>query len=506
MLIAGAGVTAGALFGLEGVIAMGVLAPLVAALVGQRWFAVGVVAVVAALAGFVRVSLGPDITVDDVVVRSTRGEGVVASIPQIGPSGPRAVVEIDRVQLSEGDWVEGSGKVLVFFRDSEPHGVGRGDRVQLVWSVTDAADFDPGFRRFVAASDAAAGAWAFNTVVIARGSSPFNVLVDLREKVTTRITSSVEGDAGALLAGFVTGDDSGLSEPARDTFDRTNTSHITAVSGSNVAILLAMWYALVRSGRWRRSIPALLCVLTLIWLYVVLVGMGPGAVRAALFATLLFPAARFGRRADPMTALMAVSAAMLLASPGYAVNVGFWLSMAASAAMVTTLPAANQTTPWEFLGRGTVSLLAAQLATLPITFWVFGSWSPGSLVANLIVGPIVSLMFPVAFVTAAVVTVVPWVGGLIGWLPALGAVTIISAVQSLAGAFPMVRAGDLTVIGAALVAAICLAVVAVLSADVQRWLDRLAFRRSNWLPFVLPAMVGGAIGLWLVAVLVPIWV
>src|SRR5690606_4248683 len=145
MLIAGAGVTAGALFGLEGVIAMGVLAPLVAALVGQRWFAVGVVAVVAALAGFVRVSLGPDITVDDVVVRSTRGEGVVASIPQIGPSGPRAVVEIDRVQLSEGDWVEGSGKVLVFFRDSEPHGVGRGDRVQLVWSVTDAADFDPGF-------------------------------------------------------------------------------------------------------------------------------------------------------------------------------------------------------------------------------------------------------------------------------------------------------------------------------------------------------------------------
>src|SRR5690606_946781 len=195
-------------------------------------------AVVAALAGFVRVSLGPDITVDDVVVRSTRGEGVVASIPQIGPSGPRAVVEIDRVQLSEGDWVEGSGKVLVFFRDSEPHGVGRGDRVQLVWSVTDAADFDPGFRRFVAASDAAAGAWAFNTVVIARGSSPFNVLVDLREKVTTRITSSVEGDAGALLAGFVTGDDSGLSEPARDTFDRTNTSHITAVSGSNVAILL----------------------------------------------------------------------------------------------------------------------------------------------------------------------------------------------------------------------------------------------------------------------------
>ena len=358
--------------------------------------------------------------------------------------------------------------------------------------------FDPDFRRFILSENAGGLAHSFDTTILSRGQTSTNALVRLRKLVTDRIEGAIDGDGGALLAGFVTGDDSGLSDEARNAFELTNTSHITAVSGSNVAILISMWFVILPTRRMQRLFVTQALLLALIWSYVVLVGLGPGAIRAGLFATLMLPAARFGRKADPMTSLMLASAVMLVLMPGWALNVGFWLSMAASAAMATSLSLSRQS-PRGFVSQALVALTAAQVATVPITFWIFDGWSPASLIANLMIGPLVAMLFPVAFVVAGVVTLLPWMGEILGWLPKLGANVIISIVESLAGEFPMLRSGSMTARSVMLIAALSAVLLAGISTDPRRWVTRIGFRHREHAPYLSPLLLGLSIGVWIVS-------
>ncbi len=234
-----------------------------------------------------------------------------------------------------------------------------------------------------------------------------------------------------------------------------------------------------------------------------LVGLGPGAVRAGLFATIMLPAARLGRRPDPLTALMLASAAMLLARPAFAENVGFWLSMAASAAMVTAI-SRRRVAGAGWWWQGIISLLAAQVATFPITFWAFDGWSAASLIANLVVGPLVAIVFPIAFMLAGIQMIAPWVGDVVAWIPKVGADAIISIVTSLAGEFPLVRSGMMSPATVLLLASMSGVAIAVLSEDAHRWLQRLVTARSLVPSSTSAALLGIGFGVWAAVLLLAV--
>lgn len=366
-LIVASGISAGALVGPVGAIVFAIVAMIAVSMAGQRSIAVGVVVLVFALLGPARVDHHKPLAIDRKVLTSVQGEGTIVSIPRTVVSGPRALTRIERFRREDRGWFDATGEVLVLFGETVTGGVGHGDRVWLRWSVAEVGRFDPDFRRFILSENASGLARSFDTAILSRGQTSTNALVRLRNLVTERIELAIDGDAGALLAGFVIGDDSGLSDEARNAFELTNTAHITAVSGSKVAILISTWFVVLPTRRMQRLFVTQALLLALIWSYVVLVGLGPGAIRAGLFATLMLPAARFGRKADPMTSLMLASAVMLMVTPSWALNVGFWLSMAASAAMVTSLSLSRQSSS-AFTLQALIALMAAQIATFPITF------------------------------------------------------------------------------------------------------------------------------------------
>lgn len=497
LLVVAGGVTVGALFGAPGVALWAVGVALAAMPGGKGWVLLAAAGVVAAGAGTVRVAVDARSSVPPAVIGSEQAQVEVSSVPQIGPSGPRAVVRVETVRTDGSTWEPASGAVLVLFRDHAPAGLGKGDRLRITWSVK---DLDAStFGRFVRASGASASADAFNVTVVSRGESVTSVATGARDLVTERIGRAIPGDAGALIAGFVTGDDSGLTARTRKAFERTGMSHITAVSGSNVAVLLGVAYGLVPDGRHRRSLTVMLGIIMVIWLYVLLVGFGPGAVRAGLFATLLLPAARLGRRPDPLTALMTASAVMLLVQPDYAHSLGFWLSLAASTAIVVSVDRAAKGRGRLVLA-GVVALVAAQVATLPIVVWSFGGWSPASLLANLVVGPIVSTVFPFAFLFALVVTALPWAGALLGWLPGLAGDVIVAIVVSIGDEASMLRVGVATPRSIALIAVASAAVLWVLSGETRRWLDRLGWRFPGIERHAALVVFGAGVGAWLAVI------
>ncbi|MGB3327878.1 MAG: ComEC/Rec2 family competence protein, partial [Thermomicrobiales bacterium] len=334
------------------------------------------------------------------------------------------------------------------------------------------AGLEPGFRNYVASRQATGVYRGYGARLLETGDSPLRPLVVLRRDLTDRLRRVLPGDLGALAAGIVTGDDSALSDETANAFQVSGLSHITAVSGQNIAILAGLVTLLFRGQAVRRLIIIQIATLLVVWLYVGVTGFGAPAIRAGLFVTCAVAASRLGRRPDFLTILALVSGGMLLANPAYRASVSFWLSMAASAALVTFIGVpSGGIRMWVVRTGG--ALAAAQLATVPIAIAVFGTWSLGSVPANLIVGPVMELAFPICFLLAACVYLLPIAAPVIAVLAEGPLALSIGTARGVAFLFPqtdLAAGGVLVVLAAALP---CLALICLLSEDMRRWGRRL---------------------------------
>ena len=231
--------------------------------------------------------------------------------------------------------------------------------------------------------------------VVAQGSGWRRELQEARETVSRRFTSTVDGDAGALLSGLVIGDDSDLSPDTLDAFYRTSMSHITAVSGSNLALLT--W--LVLPARNQRRWPIHLTALAGLWGYVMLAGAGPSTIRAGLTASLCVIAPWLGRRADVLTVASLVAAFQVLVRPDLIDRVAFQLSTVATIAMVASLSGVRGTDWKPRVRQIVIPVVAIQLATLPFTIGEDQAML-AAIVTNVLCAPLVALAFVCGAISA----------------------------------------------------------------------------------------------------------
>jgi competence protein ComEC len=219
--------------------------------------------------------------------------------------------------------------------------------------------------------------------VVDSTSTVARMLADARARLGAVLRSAAPGDSGVLLTGLVTGDDAGFSPARERAFMQTGTTHLTAVSGSNLALvagILATAGAMT-VGRYRLVWQAL--TLIGIWSYAFLSGAQAPAVRAAIVASAAVLAFRFGRRPDFPTLIVLAAGGLALLDPGHVEALGFRLSVAASLALAVVLPGMVQTGRFRAVPSALAGVVAAQLATLPLLLPVFGTISLLSVPANL---------------------------------------------------------------------------------------------------------------------------
>lgn len=198
----------------------------------------------------------------------------------------------------------------------------------------------------------------------------------------------LEPGRAALLRGLAIGDTSALEAALVADFRRAGLSHLLAVSGSNVAIVLgAVALAL---GRLRLEVRIAGALAALV-LFVAVVGPEPSVLRAAAMGTLGLVALVAGRRAEPLHGLAIALIAVVGLRPGLVASVGLHLSAAATAGIV--LWARPLATRLALVPRpvalGLGATLAAQLAVAPLVVATFGELSVAGPVANLLAMPAV---------------------------------------------------------------------------------------------------------------------
>lgn len=224
-------------------------------------------------------------------------------------------------------------------------------------------------------------------------------------------------DASLLLRALMLGDKEELyrDDALHLALSRAGLMHTVAVSGMHVAFLVGLLQTVL--GRGRRS--TLFC-LGMTWVYVLITGAAPSAVRAGVMQSLLLIAPLVLRENDPLTSLSAALAVLLLHNPHAIANVGLQFSFASMAgilcfsetfcdAVYERFPALRE----SGLGRAAVGTAVNSLSVLPFTVPLmalyFGQVPLFSLVSNLLVFGLVVLCFYGGYLCCAL--------GLV-WLPA----------------------------------------------------------------------------------------
>ena len=225
-------------------------------------------------------------------------------------------------------------------------------------------------------------------------------------------------DAPELVVGVVLGDDTGLEAATTKNMRAANLTHLTAVSGEHVALVLAA--TLTLCGPLPVRLKTLIGLFTPVGL-VLLVQPSGSVLRAAAMGSVQLVGLSAGRQASALPAWAAGAIVLLLIDPWQACDWGFALSIAATGALIMMAPAIEQqlgrVMPRVFAQLAAIPL-AAQLACAPLLIALNPHISMWGVVANMLAAPVVAVVTYTGLASTALATALPSLAQLLV-LPAL---------------------------------------------------------------------------------------
>jgi competence protein ComEC len=211
-------------------------------------------------------------------------------------------------------------------------------------------------------------------------------ILDFKSKVSDNLRTHWPEPEASLMAGLLYGGKSGLPEGLLQSFSRTGVSHIIAVSGFNITIIiLVVMNTLVYAGMYRQK--AFYAVVAFTVLFVCFSGLSASALRAALMGITLLVAKQVGRGGSLLNIIVFAAALMQLFNPYLLLwDVGFQLSFLATLGLAYINPKLTTLIPerYTFIGETLTSTMSAIIMTLPLILFQFGTLS--------IVAPLVNVL------------------------------------------------------------------------------------------------------------------
>jgi competence protein ComEC len=170
------------------------------------------------------------------------------------------------------------------------------------------------------------------------GLSPLRWIHSLRQGLSASLASALPEPQASLAQGILLGVRDSIPESLHEAFSRTGTAHLLAISGLHVGIIVAMLLAFGALVFGRQRSVYIWLALIIVWVYVLLVGMHPPIVRAAIMGSLFLLAEYLGRQRSAIIALVFAAALMTGIQPHLLWSVSFQLSFAAMASLVLLFP------------------------------------------------------------------------------------------------------------------------------------------------------------------------
>ena len=161
----------------------------------------------------------------------------------------------------------------------------------------------------------------------------------LRRVLADGLEQSLPAREAALAQALLLGLRGQLSEELVEDFRRSGTSHLLAISGLHLGILLVLTLGALQWALGRHTVIPVVLALAILWVYVVISGASASVIRAAIMGSVYLAAIGLGRPRESLLPALALSAVIMTAvSPEVATQISFQLSFAAMAGIVLALP------------------------------------------------------------------------------------------------------------------------------------------------------------------------
>jgi competence protein ComEC len=231
------------------------------------------------------------------------------------------------------------------------------------------------------------------------------VLARARARAAVRIDRLFAADAPIVRA-LVIGDMGAIDAAQRDRYADAGLVHMLSVSGLHVGIIALALELLGAALRLPRA-PTRVVSLALLVVYVTGIGAPPPAVRAAVMLGVL-QASRLRQRPTNRWAILALGAAVPLVVPRTVLDLGWQLSVAGTAALISGGLLARRVVPrgWRGVRRtiasGAIISVVATVTTAPLVAWSIGRVALVGPLTNLLADPIMGVLQPVLFLALCV--------------------------------------------------------------------------------------------------------
>lgn len=237
---------------------------------------------------------------------------------------------------------------------------------------------------------------------------------EVRRKFTAGMQTALPEPLSSFAMGLLVGQRATLPADVKQDLLMVGLTHIIAVSGYNLTIMLRASKK-VLNGRSKRL--ATMLSFGLIAVFLLVAGASASIVRAAIVSSLSIVAGYYGRSFQPLTLVTLAAAITAYAKPFYVwTDVSWYLSFLAFYGVMVLAPLIATRLPARvrdsLVGMLALESLCAEAVTLPIVLHTFGQMSFVGLIANVLV----AVMVPIAMLLSLVAGLAGMlIGPIAGW-------------------------------------------------------------------------------------------
>ena len=217
----------------------------------------------------------------------------------------------------------------------------------------------------------------------------------IREKMTQirmewkQLLTDTMGELyGSSMSAILLGDKSELDTDVKKLYQKSGIGHILAISGLHMSFLGIGLYHLLRKSGAGFSVAGIAGI-SMLFFYSLMIGAGVSALRAMIMFTVRMGAEILGRDYDLPTSLSLAAIVITFWQPLNLLDTGFWLSFGAILGIVMVNPILEK---WRWIPKVLSPGLAIQVTLLPIMLNAYFEISPWSVLLNLFVIPLMSVV------------------------------------------------------------------------------------------------------------------
>lgn len=253
-----------------------------------------------------------------------------------------------------------------------------------------------------------------NIEVVERGTSQID---EFRRRFAAAMQSSLPEPAASFALGLLIGQRTTLPEATSDQLRQVGLTHIIAVSGYNLTVLVLACRRLLAG---HSKFQATAACIGLIALFLLITGSNPPIVRAGIISVIGIAAWYYGREIKALVLLLVGATITVVANPIYLwSSVSWYLSFLAFFGVLVVAPLIVK----RFLGDKEPSMLTgvlietscANVLVLPYVLYIFGEMSLVSLPANLLVVPFIPLAMILGLIAGLAGLLLPVLAGWLAW-------------------------------------------------------------------------------------------